>query len=65
VAAALADGTMQGWVAQLPEDVGYKGVGAALALIAGQTVAPVISTDIIVITKDNLHDAKVQALLGD
>jgi ribose transport system substrate-binding protein len=63
-AAALVDGTMQGWVAQLPEDVGYKGVAAALALIAGEKVDPIISTDFIIITRDNLHDAKVQALLG-
>jgi ribose transport system substrate-binding protein len=64
-AAALADGTMQGWLAQLPEDVGYKGVAAALALIAGQKVAPVISTDYILVTRDNLHDPKVQALLSN
>jgi ribose transport system substrate-binding protein len=64
VAAALNDGTMQGWVAQLPEDVGFKGVQAALALINGRTVEPVISTDFIVITKDNLQDPKVQALLA-
>jgi ribose transport system substrate-binding protein len=65
VAGALADGTMQGWVAQLPDDVGAKGVAAALALLAGQKVEPVISTDFILITKDNLHDPKVQGLLGD
>ena len=64
VAAALTDGTMQGWVAQLPEDVGFKGVQAALALVAGRPVEPVISTDFIVITKDNLREPKVQALLG-
>jgi ribose transport system substrate-binding protein len=64
VAAALADGTIQGWVAQLPGEVGARGVAAALALIAGEKVEPVISTDCILITRDNLHDAKVQALLG-
>jgi ribose transport system substrate-binding protein len=64
VAAALNDGTMQGWVAQLPEDVGFKGVQAALALIDGRPVEPVLSTDFIVITKDNLQDPKVQALLA-
>jgi ribose transport system substrate-binding protein len=63
VAAALADGTMQGWVAQLPEDVGAKGVAAALTLLGGGKVEPVISTDFMVITKDNLGDAKVQELL--
>jgi len=63
VAAAIADGTMQGWIAQLPRDVGYKGVEAAAALLAGQKVAPVISTDFIVVTKADLQDPKVQALL--
>jgi ribose transport system substrate-binding protein len=63
VAAALADGTMQGWVAQLPEEVGAQGVAAALALVGGQKVDPVISTDFILVTRDNLHDPKVQALL--
>ncbi len=63
VAAAIADGTMQGWVAQLPRDVGYKGEEAAAALLAGQAVAPVISTDFIVITKADLQEPKVQALL--
>ena len=64
VASAIADGTMLGWIAQLPRDVGYKGVQTALALINGQTTDPVISTDVIVITKDNLNDPKVQALLS-
>jgi ribose transport system substrate-binding protein len=64
VAAALSDGTMQGWVAQLPQDVGFKGVQAALGLLSGQPVDPVISTDFIVITKDNLNEPKVQALLS-
>ena len=58
------DGTMQGWVAQLPEDVGFKGVQAALALIAGEAVDPVISTGFLVITKDNLQESRVQALLA-
>ncbi len=65
VAAALADGTMQGWLAQLPEDVGYKGVAAALALIAGRKVEPVIRTDFILVTRENLHDPRVQALLSN
>jgi ribose transport system substrate-binding protein len=55
---------MQGWIAQLPREVGYKGMEAALALIKGQTVEPVIHTDFIVITRDNLRDPKIQALLS-
>jgi len=64
VAAAIAGGTMDGWVAQLPQDVGYKGVQAAADLLAGRAVPPVVSTDFIVVTKDNLQDPKVQALLN-
>ncbi|HEX3729638.1 MAG TPA: substrate-binding domain-containing protein [Opitutaceae bacterium] len=64
VAAAIAGGTMDGWVAQLPEDVGFKGVQAAADLLAGRAVPPVVSTDFIVITKENLQDPKVQALLN-
>jgi ribose transport system substrate-binding protein len=63
VAAAIAGGTMDGWVAQLPQDVGYKGVQAAVDLLAGRAVPPVVSTDFIVVTKANLQDPKVQALL--
>ncbi|HVW21283.1 MAG TPA: substrate-binding domain-containing protein [Opitutaceae bacterium] len=64
VAAGIAAGTMDGWVAQLPEDVGYKGVQAAADLLAGRAVPRVVSTDFIAVTKDNLQDPKVQALLN-
>ena len=64
VAAAIESGSLQAWVTQLPEEVGYKSVEAAVALINGQTVPPIIHTDFLVITKDNLKDAKVQALLN-
>ena len=64
VASAIQDGVMQGWIAQLPKDVGAKGVQSALALVKGETVPPVVHTDFVTITKDNLSDAKVQALLA-
>ena len=64
VAAAIEAGAVQAWVAQLPKEIGYKSVETALALVNGQTVPPVIHTDFLVITKDNLKDAKVQALLN-
>lgn len=65
VEAAIASGAMHGWVAQLPADVGAKGVRAAWDLLAGRPVAPVISTGFIVVTKDNLREPAVQALLAD
>ena len=64
IAAAIANGDMQGWIAQLPTEVGSRGVETALALLKGETVAPVVHTDFLVITKDNLSDPKVQALLS-
>lgn len=63
VASALEAGTMHGWIAQLPVEIGRTAVETALDLVAGKKVAPVIHTDFIVITKDNLHDPKVQELL--
>ncbi len=64
VATAIEQGALEGWVAQLPKDVGAKGVASALALIKGETVAPVVHTDFIAITKSNLKDPQVQALLA-
>jgi len=63
VAAAIESGAMQGWIAQLPQEVGRKGVETALALLKGQKMPAVVYTDCLVITKDNLKDPKVQALL--
>ena len=63
VAAALESGALSGWIAQLPSDVGAKGVVAAVSLLKGETVPAVIHTDFLVITKANLNDPKVQALL--
>ena len=64
VAAAIEGGSLQGWIAQLPKDVGTQGVTCALALLKGETVAPVVHADFVAVTKSNLKDAKVQALLA-
>ena len=64
VAQAIESGAMQAWIAQLPKEVGRKGVESAVALLKGQTVPTVVHTDCIVITKDNLKDPKVQALIS-
>lgn len=63
VAAALESGVMHGWIAQLPANIGRRGVDAALALLAGRPVAEVSFCDFLVITKDNVRDPAVQALL--
>jgi len=62
-AAALEQGTLHGWIAQLPLEMGRLAVNNAVALLNGQTVLPVVHTDFRVITKENLHDPEVQALL--
>jgi ribose transport system substrate-binding protein len=62
-AQALEAGAMEGWVAQLPFDTGRLCVTTAAALIRGEKVPPVVKEQPLVVTRDNLHDAKVQALL--
>jgi ribose transport system substrate-binding protein len=64
IAEALESGALSGWVAQLPKDVGERGVLAALSLLKGETPPAVIHTDFILITKENLREARVQALLA-
>jgi ribose transport system substrate-binding protein len=64
VAAALESGALSGWIAQLPKEIGAKGIAAALSLLKGEDVPAVVHTDFVVITKDNLQDPKVQALLA-
>jgi len=63
VAAAMEAGTMHGWIAQLPREIGARGVEAAVDLLEGKSVPPVVNIDVYVVTKDNLHDPKTQALL--
>ncbi len=63
VSAALEAGTLYGWVAQQPREIGIKSLEAAVELLEGKTVPPVISVDVYIITKANLHDPKSQALL--
>lgn len=63
VAAALDAGTMHGWIAQLPREIGSRGVEAAVDLLEGKPVPPLVNVDVYVVTKENLHDPKTQALL--
>lgn len=63
VASAIESGALSAWVAQLPKNIGAQGVEAALKLLQGENVPAVINTDFLVITKANLHEPAVQALL--
>ncbi|PTX91748.1 substrate-binding domain-containing protein [Opitutus sp. ER46] len=63
-AAALENGTMDGWIAQLPGEIGARAINAALALLQDRPVAEVSFCDFLVITRANLHEPRVQALLS-
>jgi ribose transport system substrate-binding protein len=62
-AAAIESGALTGWIAQLPNEIGQKSVETALKLIKGETVPATLYTDVVVVTKENLHSPDVQALL--
>lgn len=63
VAAAIENNVLQGWVAQLPREIGAKAVETALKLVRGESVAARVASEFLVVTKENLRDARVQALL--
>jgi ribose transport system substrate-binding protein len=64
VQTALEHGSLHGWVSQLPRDVGVKASEIAAALIKGDNVPPVAKTDFVIITKENVKEPKIQALLA-
>lgn len=59
----LQDGVVQALIAQLPGDIGAKGVDQAVAAVKGQAVTPSIPTDATIVTKDNLNQPDVQKVL--
>jgi ribose transport system substrate-binding protein len=63
VAEAISQGTMDGWVAQLPGKMGDAAVRAAVALVRGEAVESVITIPFTIVTKDNLQEPAVQELL--
>lgn len=64
VAHALESGKMTAWIAQLPKEIGAKGVAAAVSLLKGEKVPAVIHTNVVTVTAENLKDPSVQALLS-
>jgi ribose transport system substrate-binding protein len=62
-AAAMEDGMLVGWMAQLPKDLGSKGVESAVALLSGKEVPAIVRPTSILITQANMHDAAVQSQL--
>jgi len=64
VAQAIESGEMTAWIAQLPEEMGIKGVRAAVSLLKGEPVAKVVYTNFVIVTAQNLKEPKIQALLS-
>lgn len=62
---ALEDGTLQGWVAQLPHRIGSQAVEEAIALIKGEKVPATNYTPVVIVTKNNLKEPEIQALLSE
>jgi ribose transport system substrate-binding protein len=62
IARAIDQGIVAGWLAQQPKDVGYKAVEVAAALVAGKQVPPTQYADFVLVTKDNLHEPRVESL---
>jgi len=61
-AQGLAHGTLSGWIAQLPGEMGRVAVESARALLDGKEVPPVIRTRFEVITPANVNEPRIQAL---
>jgi len=59
---AIEAGTMDGWVAQLPAEMGDAAVRAAVALVRGEAVPTEIITRFEIVTKENIRDPAIQAL---
>ena len=59
---AIEDGTLQMLICQMPQELGYKSVAAAAALIRGENVPPRTNISYVVVTRDNLNSPAVQAL---
>jgi ribose transport system substrate-binding protein len=59
----LKDGVVQALIAQLPGDIGAKGVEQAVAAVRGQQVTPSIPTDATIVTADNVDRPEVRKVL--
>ncbi|MEU8395571.1 ABC transporter substrate-binding protein [Nonomuraea sp. NPDC048892] len=59
----LKDGVVQALIAQLPGEIGAKGVEQAVAAVKGQQVTPSIPTDATIVTAQNVDQPEVQKVL--
>ncbi len=61
--AQLEAGEVHALVAQLPYDMAYRGVKAAIAAAAGEAVEANVSTASVIVTLKNLNDPEIQKYL--
>ncbi|MEU7743933.1 ABC transporter substrate-binding protein [Nonomuraea sp. NPDC049158] len=59
----LQDGVVSALIAQLPGEIGAKGVEQAVAAVKGQPVTASIPTDATIVTKQNLNTPDIQKIL--
>lgn len=52
---AIEAGELEGWIALMPKDVAFKAVETMAKLLQRQPVDPVVLSNVVVVTKDNLH----------
>lgn len=62
--AALEAGEIDALVVQNPRKMGYEAVKTLQAHLAGQTVEPVIDTGVALVTRENLNDPEIKALIA-
>ena len=62
-ARAIESGVMDAWIAQLPGDIGAKCVDAAVAAARGQLKERLVHAGYSIVTRKNLHDPAMQALI--
>ncbi len=63
VASAIEHDALQGWVAQLPREVGARAVETAVKLVKGEPTPRDVACEFLVVTKQNLKEPRVAALL--
>ncbi len=60
----LANGQLHGFVAQHPVNMGYLSVKTMVEHLQGAKVPAVVDTGVLMVTKDNLQDPEVQAVIS-
>jgi ribose transport system substrate-binding protein len=59
----LRDNVVQVLITQTPYEMGYRGVKTAVAALKGQPVTAEVATPVVVVTKDNVDQPKIQKYL--